>query len=51
MINMESLVKELQQKLQPKNTVNAFFVKNAQKLVSVEGKISLTSTAMAVLIF
>lgn len=36
MINMESLVKELQQKLQPKEYRKRFLVKNAQKLVSVE---------------
>ncbi len=35
-INMESLVKELQQKLQPKEYRKRFLVKNAQKLVSVE---------------
>lgn len=36
LINMESLVKELQQKLQPKEFRKRFLVKNAQKLVSVE---------------
>jgi two-component system, LytTR family, response regulator LytT len=35
-INMETLVKELQQKLQPKEYRKRFLVKNAQKLVSVE---------------
>jgi len=35
-INMENLVKELQQKLQPKEYRKRFLVKNAQKLVSVE---------------
>ena len=35
-INMESLVKELQQKLQPKEYRKRFLVKHAQKLVSVE---------------
>jgi DNA-binding LytR/AlgR family response regulator len=35
-INMETLVKELQQKLQPKEYRKRFLVKNAQKLVSIE---------------
>jgi two-component system, LytTR family, response regulator LytT len=35
-INMDSLVKELQQKLQPKQYRRRFLVKHAQKLVSVE---------------
>ncbi len=35
-INLESLVKELQQKLQPKEFRKRFLVKHAQKLVSVE---------------
>ena len=35
-LNMDSLVKELQQKLQPKEYRKRFLVKNAQKLVSVE---------------
>lgn len=35
-INMESLVKELQEKLQPKQFRKRFLVKHAQKLVSVE---------------
>ncbi len=34
--NVESLVKELQQKLQPKEFRKRFLVKNAQKLVSIE---------------
>ena len=48
---MESLVKELQQKLQPKEYRKRFLVKNAQNLFPLKWKISLTSTAMAVLIF
>lgn len=35
-LNMETLVKELQQKLQPKEFRKRFLVKNVQKLVSVE---------------
>ncbi|MBS1744278.1 MAG: response regulator transcription factor [Bacteroidetes bacterium] len=35
-INIESLVKELQQKLQPKEYRKRFLVKHAQKLVSIE---------------
>lgn len=35
-INLESLVRELQQKLQPKEFRKRFLVKHAQKLVSVE---------------
>lgn len=35
-INMENLVKELQQKLLPKEYRKRFLVKNAQKLVSIE---------------
>lgn len=35
-INLENLVKELQQKLQPKEFRKRFLVKHAQKLVSVE---------------
>ena len=35
-INMDMLVKELQQKLQPKEFRKRFLVKNVQKLVSVE---------------
>lgn len=35
-LNMEMLVKELQQKLQPKEFRKRFLVKNGQKLVSVE---------------
>jgi len=35
-INLETLVKELQQKLQPKEFRKRFLVKHAQKLVSVE---------------
>lgn len=35
-LNMESLVKELRQKLQPKEYRKRFLVKNAQKLVSIE---------------
>jgi two-component system, LytTR family, response regulator LytT len=35
-LNIESLVKELQQKLQPKEYRKRFLVKHAQKLVSVE---------------
>ena len=35
-LNVESLVKELQQKLQPKEYRKRFLVKNAQKLVSIE---------------
>jgi two-component system response regulator LytT len=35
-LNMDSLIKELQQKLQPKEYRKRFLVKNAQKLVSVE---------------
>jgi DNA-binding LytR/AlgR family response regulator len=35
-LNMESLVKELQQKLQPKEYRKRFLVKHAQKLVSIE---------------
>jgi two-component system, LytTR family, response regulator LytT len=35
-INMEVLVKELQQKLQPKEFRKRFLVKNVQKLVSIE---------------
>ena len=35
-INMEELVKELQQKLQPKEFRKRFLVKNVQKLVSIE---------------
>ena len=35
-INMDLLVKELQQKLQPKEFRKRFLVKNVQKLVSVE---------------
>lgn len=35
-INMESLVKEIQQKLQPKEYRKRFLVKNGQRLVSVE---------------
>ena len=36
LLNMDSLIKELQQKLQPKEYRKRFLVKNAQKLVSVE---------------
>ncbi len=35
-LNMDSLIRELQQKLQPKEFRKRFLVKNAQKLVSVE---------------
>lgn len=35
-LNMDSLVKELQQKLQPKEYRKRFLVKHAQKLVSIE---------------
>lgn len=35
-LNMDNLIKELQQKLQPKEYRKRFLVKNAQKLVSVE---------------
>jgi DNA-binding LytR/AlgR family response regulator len=35
-LNVENLVKELQQKLQPKEFRKRFLVKHAQKLVSVE---------------
>ena len=35
-LNVDSLVKELQQKLQPKEFRKRFLVKHAQKLVSVE---------------
>jgi two-component system, LytTR family, response regulator LytT len=35
-LNMDSLVKELQQKLQPKEYRKRFLVKNGQKLVSIE---------------
>jgi two-component system, LytTR family, response regulator LytT len=35
-LNVESLVKELQQKLQPKEFRKRFLVKHAQKLVSVD---------------
>lgn len=35
-INLDSLVKELQQKLQPKDYRKRFLVKHAQKLVSIE---------------
>jgi len=35
-INMDTLIKELQQKLQPKEFRKRFLVKNVQKLVSVE---------------
>jgi DNA-binding LytR/AlgR family response regulator len=35
-LNMDSLIKELQQKLQPREYRKRFLVKNAQKLVSVE---------------
>ncbi len=35
-MNVDSLVKELQQKLQPKEYRKRFLVKHAQKLVSVE---------------
>jgi DNA-binding LytR/AlgR family response regulator len=36
--NMDSLVKELQQKLQPREYRKRFLVKNGQKLVSIETK-------------
>ena len=35
-VNIDSLVKELQQKLQPKEYRKRFLVKHAQKLVSIE---------------
>ncbi len=35
-LNVESLVKELRQKLQPKEFRKRFLVKHAQKLVSIE---------------
>ena len=46
-LNVENLVKELQQKLQPKEFRKRFLVKHAQKLVVVEVEEMLISTAMA----
>ena len=45
-LNIDNLIKELQQKLQPKEFRKRFLVKQAQKLVSIDVRILLISTVM-----